>query len=244
MAYAGIGRALIRLAPYLTEAAWYIYKDLEKQDAPDNFHWKKVQVSISRDDGEDLCTNTFQFVNITSGVVDSSWIAADYATVEARLTTFYNAVKGNLAKQAAALTYRWYDMPRAAGVENPPVERITAAVPDLNPTPGMLIPQAACSITKVVPMRKHWGRIYLGPLNSSSTDNLTENGRLKNTVVDSIATAHQAMVAGLQADDFPMVVYDQAHSALFAVEGTRVDNIVDIVRRRRPQENTYRKILP
>src|SRR4029450_12369647 len=120
----------------------------ERQRPSAGFEWRRLQVTISRDDGEDVCVNTFDVINITSGAVDTTWTTTDYTTAEARFTTFYNAIKSYLGSTAHTLTYRWYVSPRIPGDARPPA-RITTAVSDLAPGFDPLPNQVAMSLTKI-----------------------------------------------------------------------------------------------
>lgn len=243
MAYAGVGRALIILAGGLASEAWAIYELTERHEVTEDFTWRRCMAQLTRNEGDDVTVNTFDFVNITSGSPDATWIAADFAAVEARLNTFYNATLNWNSKAVDDVTYRWYRMPRPASGEGPPPVRVQVGPTNIGGGTQSLPHQIAMTITKVTALRKHWGRIYVGPLSVAMLASLTAQGELDHTKVDAAATAFEALRAGLQADDFPMVVYDQSHKALHTVIGTKVDSTPDVQRRRRIN-TIYRKSLP
>ena len=248
MAYVGIGRLLVTLGEIAVDSAASIlllhyYMDSVHDVAAPDWTWRRLQATITRDNGEDVCVNTYDIVNITSGHIDGTWTTTDYTNCEAKFTTFYNAVKTYLGKDAHTLTYRWYSYPRVPHDGRPP-ERIYSPVTDLTPIYDILPEQVAFSCTKVVPARRHWGRVYLGPMATQSLDTIAGDGRWSHSTVDGIGAAWNTLWTDLQASDYPMVVYDSRHGLLQAVVGARVDNVPDIIRRRRAETSLYRKVYP
>lgn len=241
MAYAGLGRFLYRNADVILGGAYAVYAALEHHVVASDFQGRRCAVVIARTAPEDVVINTFDFVNVTGGVLDTSWTAADFAGVEARLRTFYAAAGAFIATGSSLREFRWSILPNPAGVVNPSVRVAPPATALSFSAANKLPPQLAMSVTKIVPVRRHWGRTYLGPLPAAIVDT---SGRIPNTTVDTVATAHQALVAGCQADDTPMVVYNRALNVGLAVEGTKVDNTADVVRSRRFRAATYSKLLP
>jgi hypothetical protein len=98
----------------------------------------------------------------------------------------------------------------------------------------------ACSITFRTAVRKSWGRTYL-PI---SIDAIGINGRPKNVAVDAIATATNTLVTTAATNDFHLVVVSQPLASSLNVERIEVDNVADVIRRRRWKATTYRKLLP
>jgi hypothetical protein len=109
------------------------------------------------------------------------------------------------------------------------------SVPGLN-TSGMLPPQCSCSVTEMVTTgglsRRHWGRFYLPGL---AKDRVTADGRWTSIGVNDVADAYEVMYDTLRdGTNGPVVGHLTptvgAHSM---VDSIRVDDIVDIIRRRR-----------
>jgi hypothetical protein len=99
----------------------------------------------------------------------------------------------------------------------------------------------SCSISFHVGPRRSWGRTYLPHLGAG--DLQTTGGLLSTTAVDAIANATNTLVTSAAAADFYLVVSTAARG-LLTVEQIAVDNIYDIIRRRRWEHPTYRKALP
>lgn len=70
------------------------------------------------------------------------------------------------------------------------------------------------------------------------------SGRFSNSYVDSVAGATNTLVTSAASSDFYLVVYSKTKNALLNVESVEVDNVPDVVRRRRWKTATYKKILP
>jgi hypothetical protein len=62
--------------------------------------------------------------------------------------------------------------------------------------------------------------------------------------VDSIATATHTLVTTAAAADFHLVVVSKPLTSSLNVESIEVDDVLDVIRRRRPKKSSYRKILP
>jgi|SRR5215203_3280812 len=242
MAYAGIGRFLFKHADIILGGAYAVYELTERKDVGDEFQARRCQVVLARAAPEDVVVNTFDFVNITSGALDTSWTAGDFTGVEARLRTFYATQTTRFPAAVSLREFRWSILPNPPGEDNPAVRVAPPATALTFTGTSTAPPQLAISITKRTAMRRHWGRIYMGPLDSGSYD--STSGRLSAARVDGIATPFEALRAGLQADDTPMIVYNRTTGVGLSVDGTRVDDVVDIVRSRRHRAATYRKLLP
>lgn len=243
MAYAGVGRLLVRMAPYLPGLAYDLYTLTERVDAPTAFTFRRCQVVLARNTSEDVVTNTFDFLNITSGAPDSSWTTADFQTVEARLRTFYASQIASFPSSVSLREFRWHVLPDVAGDTSavrvaPPATAL--AMTGTNALP----PQVAATCTKQTQSRRHWGRVYIGPLSVTAPGFSGVTGRYSTTFVDALATSFNTLRAGCQADDFPMVVYDRVRQHIATVDSVRVDDIPDVIRSRRPDWVPYRKLLP
>src|SRR5215203_1910215 len=100
MAYAGIGRFLFKHADIILGGAYAVYELTERKD---------------------VVVNTFDFVNITSGALDTSWTAGDFTGVEARLRTFYATQTTRFPAAVSLREFRWSILPNPPGEDNPAV---------------------------------------------------------------------------------------------------------------------------
>lgn len=241
MAYAGLGRFLLKYADVILGGAYAVYTEAQRHEVATDFQARRCQVVIQRTAPEDVVVNTFDFVNVTSGEIDTTWTTADFAGVEARLRTFYAAISAYLSTVSSLREFRWSVLPNPPGEDNPAVRVAPPSTALTFTGSSQAVPQLACNVTKIVPLRRHWGRVALGPLGlgMAGTD-----GRVPTANVDAIAAAANTLVNGLQADDTPMIVFNRATGVGLAVEGVKVDNTMDVVRSRRFRTKTYSKQLP
>jgi len=209
--------------------------------------YRRAMCTFLRDDGDDVTENIFDIVNLTGGSVDNSWITADYTGAEARILTFYQAlVSANIFAPGLKLQeVRWYPMPQTGTKDAPtPPLRIHTFNESIGGGTQALPHQVALTVTKVVASRRHWGRVYLGPLNVSCVASLSHSGALDPTRQTAIADAFQAFLTNLTTDQTPMVVTDRAHGMAQMILGCRVDNVFDVQRRRRQTVAITRQVRP
>jgi hypothetical protein len=190
---------------------------------------------------DDDMTMHFDFMNLTGGNPDDTWTTGDYTTLEAALLSFWTTTKVYSDPKTQLREIRWHRA--GVGVPKPnPAERtyvLTTMVPGTG-TAGLQVPQVACSITFRTAVRRSWGRTYL-PFNGQQANT---QGRLSASTVDTIAGAANTLYGTAAAADFYLVVTSLHLSAALNVERVEVDDVLDIIRRRRWKHTTYRKLLP
>jgi len=181
----------------------------------------------------------FDFLNMTAGNPDDTWTTTDYTTLEGYITTFWNAIISKLPPNHVATAYTWHRV--GAGVTKPnPAERILSTPGVSMPTgTGVNAPQVACSITFRTGVRRSWGRTYL-PYGGV----LTSARRIPSADVTAIANAMNTLVTSAASSDFHLVVTSGHLSSSLNVEHIEVDDVSDIVRRRRHKRSVTKTILP
>jgi hypothetical protein len=189
---------------------------------------------------EDVAVMHFDFMNYTSGNPDDTWIAADYAALETILNTWWTTVRAYCANNVTLKEYRWYRV--GSGIVAPnPAARITANGVAGQVTTAMLPPQCSLSLSFHTAIRRSWGRTYLPGI---CTVSMTDNGMFSTAEVDLLAAALNTLVTSSAAADFQLVVISKALNAALAVEQVAIDNVVDVIRRRRWEHSTYKKTYP
>lgn len=114
---------------------------------------------------------------------------------------------------------------------------------------GQALPhQTALSITFKTAGPKHWGRIYMPSLVQSATDT-TNQGRWTTAIMTAAATAAASLVSTLQAGGYYLVVPNTQQDGKFAmglsqVTSIQVDDIPDVIRRRRPKHRVAVQTRP
>lgn len=226
------------------------------QDQPASVDYRQLQVlfdkNVSFTGAQERELFNINLVNLTAGDIDNTWTTADYTGVEARFNTWWTAQKTLHPASVALKGYKWYS--RSIGVpqagEN--IRLNTVTVPGTG-AGDSLPPQIATSVTLETGHRKHWGRVYLPAHVEGNSD---QYGRPSSSFVDACALNFNNLMAGLSTDQtFPVIVRnDPAAMAgsppakipleLMTITGLHVDDVADVIRRRRYQTVNYRRHYP
>jgi hypothetical protein len=126
-----------------------------------------------------------------------------------------------------------------------PIWRVT---PLTNPgtSIGTALPdQLAATVTYRTPSRKHWGRSYWGGLSQTAFSG-ESYGKLADTYVTELAAGfHQWMDANSnEASTVNLWVWSPRHRGVLSVTQISVDDVPDIVRRRRAKNASFRATHP
>lgn len=194
---------------------------------------------------------TFDILNITAGLPDSTWTTGDYTTVETLMDTYLATQMDHTANWLTVSEYRWYvrefgelgDKPFVD--HGPPVRSQAKTMVGTGANLGAA--QTAITVTERTAWARHWGRFYLpmSPLQSI----IQAGGRLTSAGTVSLASAYQGFLASLASSDFQMVVpVTQVDKApvrdLLTVSSVQVDDIIDVMRSRRPRNALVRTVKP
>jgi hypothetical protein len=203
---------------------------------------------------QDVAETTHHFINLTAGNPDSTWTTADYAQVETAFTTMFTAFQGLWTPMTKALEVRWYkDGPafKPHGSISAPIERVTPInVAGTFTSQGAMPPQLAISVTEVtqahynVPphegrpgqLRHRWGRFYLPGWDRSVAGqaNTASEGRLTPANQTTIANAVQIFYNSCRGgNNLVPVMYSPTTGSSWSVDEIHVDDIWDVIRRRR-----------
>jgi hypothetical protein len=213
-----------------TAPAWgrYLQNVFEMKDAAGNFS--------TRERG----SFGIHYLNITSGAPDYTWIAADFAAVEAAVQAFWTAQASRISSDFRLVEHRWYQFGPGVVPPNPPVRITTLGTPILGSSSALYPHQVASTVTLRTPLRRHWGRFYVpatgmfgfaGGVGSSGT-------------VDTFAGDARTMLTGPQASQgIVPVVWDRNRKRGYGVTAIEADSTPDIIRRRRIRSTGYKKIF-
>lgn len=189
---------------------------------------------------DDVAEMHFDFMNITGGDPDDTWTTTDFTTLETAITAWHTAMDPLITTAQTLREIRWYRV--GTGVFPPnPAARVTPIGATGSSSAVLLPPQCAISITQKTARRKQWGRSYVP---GCTTNALGAQGSMPNTVVDQVATATGNLVAAAASHEFYAGVLSGVAGSFFATEHVQVDNVWDVIRRRRWRNVTYRKQLP
>jgi hypothetical protein len=184
------------------------------------------------------------YINSTSGALDTSWIAADFAAAEAGLQTFWSSQLNSFSTDVRLVEHRWYPYgPGYHGSKSnpiPPSRVTTLATPLVGTSASVWVHQVCTNLTMRTTLRKHWGRVAM-PLIISTYSNF---GQATSGNVDTWATLWKtATMAGEASNGVVPVIYDRVRHQVYGITAFEADSVPDIQRRRRPRDPGYKKIL-
>lgn len=191
-------------------------------------YWRTPTLGV-----EDVAVTTHDWWNTGT---DSTAIAD---TIAAAYAAFFTANSSRLATQLTLAELRFYfgyDGDFTVG-ELDYLKSYSLTGAD---TSGMLPPQCACTVTEILEAgdvdghsRRHWGRFYLPGMVQQS---LTTDGRFTSTFVNGLANAAEILYDDTTTATLWPIVWVHTGSSTWGhakVTQIRVDDIVDIQRRRR-----------
>jgi hypothetical protein len=153
---------------------------------------------------------------------------------------FWTQVADHVSVGVTCKELRFYDVPTTPGTDmGDPVE-VKAIDVAGTATSAALPPQVSCSVTWKTEKRKQWGRFYIPGLTAAT---LQGNGYLQDALCDEIALAAKGLTfrGGTGA---ALVVFSRIHWNHLDPTEVQVDNVLDVIRRRRFSRPTYRAVLP
>lgn len=247
---------LIRLG----EAAGYVLleslvDESTHADSREDLEWRRLVLQVTRTTPsgteEDFAHCNFDIVNITGGQVDTSWIGTDFTTIEAFFDSWWDGIASLIDSSHTLSAYKWYRM-RFREVMTP-----THRFEDTGPPVrlqlktkagtwvGTPLPyQVAMSVTEKTGVPKHWGRFYMPGLGTNAIE--AAHGRWTSVAYTTMADATAELYDDLAgADMFPVVPVTQVNKVLtgglLGVNEIVVDDIPDVIRRRRPRQAAVRR---
>lgn len=239
------GQILVRLAPAAV-AYWSSHGGTglfgRVDDAPANMTISKVTISHRRFSTatleDDLAQFSMHHLNITGGDVDNSWIESDFTALADAYTPFLTGLRGLQDNYTviSKLTIHSFPVGQNPG---PAVLEVDQGALSGTKSGGALPPQCACAVTLKTAHRRHWGRIYVPGL---TTDCIDGWGRLAPAYTGPLATVVGNHIGHCSDLGYPVVVFSEAGLSALEVGEVQVDDIVDIIRRRRFKATLHRDV--
>ena len=205
-------KAAVKLAgEALPAGVAYLDSLLADSGEGDPVEWRRWVIKVTRSSpsgtSEDAAQFKLDLVNLTGGVLDTSWTAGDYAAVKARLDTMLTAFKPETGNVASFSEYRAYrvlfnttpDVLRPFLPMGPP-QYVVAGV-GAGTGVGSLPYQVSPTVTFRTAWPKHWGRVYM-PMPWHSGGLTDSFSRLQAGYRTAIANGWHACLAGLADDGF------------------------------------------
>lgn len=222
--------------------------------SPQDLEWRYAVLRFSRPSPvtapEDYAQIGLHLVNITGGDVDKSWTAGDYTTCDGHFDEWWTTIKPQIQADHKLVDVRYYRKtfnapmtPEKRFADSGPPEHIhpvnLAGTSVTLPLPH----QIAMSVTLKTSVPKHWGRVYMPGLpQSAAADGY---GRWQSTPRQAVANAFAELMDDLAGSEFfPVVPVTQVNKVLtpglLGVTSVQVDDIPDVVRRRRARTTLVR----
>jgi hypothetical protein len=197
---------------------------------------------------EDRAATSIWVAKAVGGGIFSMIPIAELAALEPALTTFVSALMVDVHSSWSNVEYAWHQVnqnsPRdetGRGQKMGPATRTTVVANNGGSAGTRLPDQVASTITLRTVVRSSWGRLYWP---GGATTNLgSTGGRWTNGRVDYIANAFNTLHDAWVALGYQIGVYSMLHPAFLTPKAIEVDDVPDIIRRRRPKQAGYRKIL-
>jgi len=245
---------LLWLEPFVESYVINLLDHVGAVSASPPSEWRRVQVKIedtqSAEPADDM-TISIDIANITGGVIDSTWTTADYDKVDTWLAQLVSGYSVSMSPRLKFTEFRYYRMAfNDYTVQKPfwdagPPERVTPV--SWQGTAGGDLPgQMALSITELTAFPHNWGRFYWP---SPGPGLMTGAGHFTTQAVDALCQqAHDAYAGMMGQEFFPVVPTTQVGKVpargLLTVSGIQVDDVPDVIRRRRPRGPLHKKVLP
>lgn len=197
---------------------------------------------------EDRAVTSIWVAKAVGGGLFSMIPVSELAALEPALTTFVTTIMVGISSDWINVEYAWHqvneDSPRdetGRGQKMGPAVR-TTVVSNIGSSGVTRLPdQVASTLTLRTVVRSSWGRLYWP--GGVSANLQTQYGRWLTTRVDNLANALNTLHDTWQTAGYQIGVYSQLHPAFLTPKAIEVDDVPDIVRRRRVKQANYRKIL-
>jgi len=184
--------------------------------------------------------------NEDDAIITSHWASTagmDHAArlaANGKIKTFMTAIQSVVSNKYIMRDVRWYERDTAAPYGTQYLETIAITSGGGTASGSLLPPQVALSVTFRTSSRKNWGRFYLPGLTSSSIAATT--GYVDEAVCDQVANAAQGLTDQIGTSP-ALVVWSTAKGNYAIPTEVAVDNVPDVIRRRRFHVATYKKIV-
>lgn len=180
------------------------------------------------------------YLNTTGGALDTTWTAADFASVELAAAAWWSGSTGKFSTGCRLEEFRWYPFGPGVAPPNPPARITTLATP-IAGTNALAWPhQMAGTVTFRTTLRAHWGRIYV-PWTPAGVG---PTGRNSAAIVDGMMVDVLPFLTDPgESQGVVPVVWDRNRKSAFTITALEIDDVPDVIRRRRPAKTNYRKIV-
>jgi hypothetical protein len=152
---------------------------------------------------------------------------------------FFTSLQSLFSNDVQVNQIRFYAISATPGVPSGDPFYIDTTVRTGSNTGMRLPPQVAISVTEGTAVRRRWGRFYLPGITVGS---VTQGGRVNPTDMNAIANAADVMYSQMSGTGREFAVLRQIDRTYQLVRELRVDDVFDIIRRRRHSVTLARQI--
>lgn len=143
--------------------------------------------------------------------------------------SWWTSVRPSITQYITFRELRFYDVPDLPGAPMGDPVRVQPVGTAGSATSGALPPQISLSVTFITDTRLWWGRFYIPGI---SRGTCSDHGRVDPTVCNSIATA-TSLLTNRSGTGGSLVVFSRKHWTHKDPTTVQVDDIYDVIRRRR-----------
>ena len=265
-----VAKWLLKHEDVLVSPFLVLYDYISDQTPIESLLWRHVTVRYARatpaSTVEDYAQFGFNITNITGGQLDTTWTAGDYTIVDAAIDEMLSKIVVAQSTSHSLVDVRYYqagfnpalpigqavwkvgdagDPPNRFIKMGPPVHLHIPGSTGGQTAGGVLPYQVAMSVTLKTPGPRHWGRMYIPGL--AFPDLSSSFGRFSQTIQTTVANAFAEMQDDLTSQGFQLVVPTTQQDGRYAtglsgVNSIVVDDIPDVIRRRRPKQPAIKQV--
>lgn len=221
--------------------------------------WTPIGTSLI---DEDVRVCTFHCIKLVAGSPTPNWDPADFVAMDNAFSAWWTTVKGHCTGSISWTGIKAYRAGPNVLPPQTPTYDVPKSVPGTDPSNSALPPQVALSVTEKAGAKANWGRFYFPAIGTGSgaVATTTVDGRPSTELITSIINATDTLYEAAKIALTPFVIYREkleanrptgnppAPSSLperpaeaAEVESIQVDDVFDIIRRRRWERPTLRE---
>jgi hypothetical protein len=186
---------------------------------------------------EDVAVMTMHIRQVVSGAPDILPVTDQGRDdFSARFGNFVTTVKTHLTSKLVLRELRYYDVPSVPNAPMGDPVRVTPFNTACTSTGTPLPPQVALSVTFKTDHRLQWGRFYIPGFTHNDLDAV---GRPARVTLDLIATAAKGLTSR-SGTGACLTVFSRKGWTHHDPQQIQVDDVMDVIRRRRFSAATYR----
>ena len=163
----------------------------------------------------------------------------DYTSFVIEFTNWFTNVDAYISTDILISEIRFYEMSTATPGEPGPAVFVQPLALAGSSLEKRCPPQVAMSVSERTAVRARWGRFYIPGL---VTTVCAFDGRFDNAIVTEVATHTESLYEAMRDTGREFCSYRRSDGTYQLVKAIVVDNVPDVIRRRRFSTTTFRDI--